>query len=186
MPDTAPVTDTDRLAERLAILSAVDDAMSDLPRLVAVLADAEDRDDALSRLRAAYGIGRVEARAVLDCPVSAFTRARRVQVRAEIETLRDGVAGRWDPPLEVQAVATSPTTLVLELDDGPRVIQGADADACLHALVQAVHELVAVPRRRRVRAVTGLPDGPASVLVDPTGNAQFAYPDDGQEPTVTR
>ena len=175
----------DRLADRLAILFAVDDAVSDLPRLVAVLADAEDRDDALSRLRAAYGIGRVEARAVLDCQVSAFTRARRARVRAEIEALRDGAAGRWDPPLEVRAVSSSPTALTLALDDGPREIRGADADACLHALVQTVHEQVAAPRRRRVRVVTGLPDGPTSVLVDPTGDARFSYPDD-QEPTVTR
>ena len=174
-----------RLADRLAILSAVDDAVSDLPRLIATLVDAEDRGDALSRLQAAYGIGRVEAWAVLDCQVSAFTRARRAGVRAEIAALRDGVAGRWDPPLDVRAVASSPTALTLALDDGPREIRGADAGACLHALVQAVHEDVAVPRRRRVRVVTELPDGPASVLVDPTGNAQFAYAD-GQEPTVTR
>ncbi|NEK85748.1 hypothetical protein GCU60_08230 [Blastococcus saxobsidens] len=167
-----------REQERLAILTAMAEAVADLPRLGAVLAGSDDEPAALQRLQQEYGFTTDQAQAVLDCRFATMTRHRRTRIAAEIEALRDAVAGRWDPPLELAATVHSARRITLLVDGVGHEVRGTSRNDALSRLGQLVHEEVAEPARRRVLVTaTGATDGPVRVLVDPTGGAGFEYGD---------
>ncbi|RBY90157.1 hypothetical protein DQ244_11845 [Blastococcus sp. TBT05-19] len=173
------------VAERLAVLTAVDTALADLPRLIAVLSDAEDDADALRRLGHAYDLTEVQAQAVLDGQFLLLSRRHRARRAAEIQALTEGLAGVWDPPLHVQAVVHSPTDVRVVLADEEHRVRGTDLEDSLDRLVQLVRERLAGPRRRRVVITTGLVDGPVRIELDPTGNVRFRHADEEPGPVVS-
>jgi hypothetical protein len=162
-------------AMHIAVLDALSRVLADLPSLVAILAGADDEDDAVGRLRQAYDLTPVQARAVLDAQLRLATRARRAAVDAELGDVRDALDTPWDPPLEVLATVHSPQLVEVVIAGVEHRIEGADLDDCLSRVVSVVWAELARPQRRRVTVRTGLTDGPTRVLVDPIGSAEFHY-----------
>jgi len=117
------MTGADRNADhahqtRLAVLSALADVSADLPRLVAVLAEAEDDADALRRLQAAYDFTPVQAQAVLDAQLRLLTRGRRASLAHDLQVLREALAAPWDPPFDVHVTGNSPRAVTVALAAG--------------------------------------------------------------------
>ena len=176
------MTGADRNADRahqtrLAVLSALADVSADLPRLVTVLADAEDDADALRRLQAAYDLAPVQAQAVLDAQLRLLTRGRRASLAHDLQVLREALTAPWDPPLDVHVSGDSPRTVTVALEDGEHRIRSMGRRDCLDRIVRLVREQVALPRLRRVMVTTSLRGGPARILIDPVGTAEFFYDD---------
>lgn len=155
----------------LAVLTSLVRVSADPRQLVAVLAEAEDDDEALRSLREAYDFTPVQARAVLDCPMRRISRAGRAQMDTELRDLRHALAVPWDPPLEVQATMNSPEIAELVIAGVQHRIRGENLDDCLFRVVSLVWEELAWPQRRRVAVTTGLPGGPERILIDPVGSA---------------
>jgi len=104
---------------RRAVLGALSRVLADLPALLAVLAEADDENDAVRRLEEAYDFTPVQAQAVLDVQFRLVTRARRAAVDAELRDVTVALAAPWDPPLDLQATVRSPQLVEL-------VIAGVD------------------------------------------------------------
>jgi hypothetical protein len=177
------MTDADGNADRahrtrLAVLSALSEVSADLPRLVAVLADAEDDADALRRLQAAYDLTPVQAQAVLDAQLRLLTRGRRASLMHDLEVIREALAAPWDPPLDVHVTGDSPRTVTVALEDGEHLIRSTGRRDCLDRIVRLVREQVALPRLRRVMVTTSLTGGPSRILIDPVDVAEFFHDDD--------
>jgi hypothetical protein len=166
---------------RRAVLGALSRVLADLPALLAVLADADDENDAVRRLEEAYDFTPVQAQAVLDVQLRLVTRARRAAVHAELRDVTDALAAPWDPPLDLQATVRSPQLVELVIAGVEHRVEGEDLDDCLGNVVSLVRESLARPERRRVAVTTGLLDGPTRILVDPVGSAQFLYDGDTSE-----
>jgi hypothetical protein len=176
------MTDADGNADRahrmrLAVLSALSEVSADLPRLVAVLADAEDDADALRRLLAAYDLTPVQAQAVLDAQLRLLTRGRRASLTHDLEVLREAPAAPWDPPLDVRVSGDSPRTVLVALEDGEHLIRSTGRRDCLDRIVRLVREQVALPPLRRVMVTTSLAGGPSRILIDPVDIAECFYDD---------
>jgi hypothetical protein len=161
------------IGERLAVLEALSRALADLPRLLSLLGECDDRAEAEHRLQEAYGFAELEARVVLDTQFGLLTRGGRAAVGAEIRELRYGLEAGWDPPLEVRAAVRSPREAELVLGNGTHRVEGEDVDDTLLQLVSVVRERLAGPERRRVAVTTDLADGPIRIVVDPVGGARF-------------
>jgi hypothetical protein len=88
---TQPPDDLHR-RQRLSILAAVEAALADPGRLITILTESEDDDDALRRVRTTFDLDDdVQAEAVLDLQVRRMTRANRVRIAEELRILR----GDW-------------------------------------------------------------------------------------------
>jgi hypothetical protein len=161
----------------LAVLSALSQVSTNPDRLVALLAAAEDDDDAVRLLREAYDFTPVQAQAVLDAQFRRLTRARRDAVDAELRDMGDALSAPWDPPLDVRATVRSPQEAEVVIAGVEYGVDGADLQDCLERVVSLVREKLARPQRRRVAVSTGLTAGPTRIMVDPVGSAEFLYDD---------
>ncbi len=74
--------------QRISILAAFEAALTDPVRLVGVLADAEDDEDAVRRVRDAFGLSAEQAGAVLDLQFRRLHRVGRTRVADELALLR--------------------------------------------------------------------------------------------------
>jgi DNA gyrase/topoisomerase IV subunit A len=82
-----PIDDSHR-RERTATLAAIETALADPARLIGVLLDAADDDDALARLMSAYGVNPEQAQALLDLQVRRVIPVHRARVAEELRVLR--------------------------------------------------------------------------------------------------
>jgi hypothetical protein len=168
------VTDAGRI-ERLALLTAIEAALTDPVRLVHALADAEDEADALAVLRHEYGIGEAAAGALLDLQVRRVTRAQRARVIDELRVLR----AEWGPALAVEARFGADGSAVLTLEGAVHGLREGDPWTAVERLARLLTDEVARPRLRPVAAtIRGLPDGPTTMRVTPAGDVALGYPDD--------
>jgi hypothetical protein len=164
---------------RLAVLEALSRVLSDPAGCLALVADADDEDDAARRLRNAYGFDAVQAQAVLDLQFRSATRSRRAAMEAELRTVQDAVSAPWDPPLQLPATVRYPRLIEVDIDGVLHRFDGADLADCLHGLIALVRQHLARPARRNVVVtITGSAAGPTGVLVDPVGSATFSYDDE--------
>ncbi len=74
--------------QRLSILAAYEAALAAPVRLVGLLADAADDEDAVRRVRDAFGLSAEQAGAVLDLQFRRLHRAGRTRVADELAVLR--------------------------------------------------------------------------------------------------
>lgn len=79
---------TGELEHRLSILAAMEGALADPVRLVGALAGAADDEDAVQRVRDAFGLSEEQATAVLDLQFRRLHRAGRARVTDELAMLR--------------------------------------------------------------------------------------------------
>jgi DNA gyrase/topoisomerase IV subunit A len=164
----------------LALLTAISQVSSDLPRAAALLADAADDAAALSRLREAYGLTAEQAEGVLDQQLWLLTGARRAELENRLQSLREALASTWDPPLTVEATIESPRRGSVMIEGEEHRVQGQRLGETVKRIVDVVREQVALPHRRRVSVDvdTGVAKAPARILIDPVSSARYLYQDD--------
>jgi hypothetical protein len=176
---TQPPDDLHR-RQRLSILAAVEAALADPGRLITILTESEDDDDALRRVRTTFDLDDdVQAEAVLDLQVRRMTRANRVRIAEELRILR----GDWGPSIEAHARFSGRRTAVLSIDGADHRIRATGAQDALDRIDALVVEHFAIPQLRPVVVtVSGLPGGPTRMTCTPARNAAFEYPDDPEQP----
>jgi hypothetical protein len=169
------VTAPDPRAEKLSILAAYEIALADPVRLLALLADAEDDDDAVRRVREAFHLLEAHARSVLDLQFGRLTRAGRARIAEELRILR----AEWGPELPVMVTFTSRRRAVVTVDDDERTVTAAGTPAVLDRITEHLVEEVAVPRLRPVVAeVTGHAGGLVRIRALPSRSTSYGYAGD--------
>jgi hypothetical protein len=165
----------DSRGQRMAILSAIDTALAEPVRLIGILLEAVDDDDAVRRLRDAFALDDVQAQAVLDLQVRRVVPGHRARIAEELRVLR----ADWGPPIEAEVRFAGRRSAVLSIDGTEHSFRAGGVNGVLERLGAFVLEEIAVPRVRPVTAtITGLPDGPVRMTYTPARNGQFEYPDD--------
>jgi hypothetical protein len=161
--------------EALPALAAIEKVLADPARLVAVLAEAEDDEQATRSIAAAYGISPAHAAAVLDQQFRLLVRSRRAVVTEELRILR----ADWEEPREVALRVTGRRSAVLLLDGSEHRFTAGGLQSLLDRVAHFLHEQVVVPRLQPVVVATGL-DGrdPVRLRVWPNGSIHFEYADD--------
>ncbi len=164
----------------LALLTAISQVSSDLPRAAALLADAADDAAAISRLRKAYGLAAEQAEEVFEQQLWLLTGARRAELEHQLQTLREALAATWDPPLTVAATIESPRRAAVMIEGDAHRVEGQKLGDTVERIVDVVREQVALPHRRRVSVDvdTGVAKAPTRILIDPVSSARYFYQDD--------
>ena len=164
----------------LALLTAISQVSSDLPRAAALLADAADDAAAISRLREAYGLTAEQAEGVLEQQLWLLTGARRAELENQLQTLREALAAPWDPPLTVAATIKSPRRAAVMIEGDEHRVEGRRLGDTVERIVDVVREQVALPHLRRVSVDvdTGVAKAPTRILIDPVSSARYSYQDD--------
>lgn len=171
------MTAPDRRADRLAVLAAYETALADPVRLVALLGDAEDDDDAVRRVQEAFFLPARHARAVLDLQFARLSRSSRGRLADELRILR----AEWGPELPATVAFASRRRAVVTVADEARTFTAGGTAAVLDRVTEHLLDEVAVPRLRPVVAeVTGLGGGPVRIRVLPSRSASYEYADDAQ------
>lgn len=89
---TAPTADV--LRAQLAIYSAIHAALSRWPEVSALMAEAQQPDDARQQLRALLGVSELEANAILETQLRRVTVLEREQMGRRIRDLEQDLAER--------------------------------------------------------------------------------------------
>ena len=165
--------------ERLPVLSAVAAAFADPVRLVGILTESADDDDAARRLRDAFGLDERQAEAVLDVQVRRMTAAGRARVAEELRVLR----ADWGPAVGAHVRFSGRRSAVLSIDGAEHSFRGGGVQGVLDRIREFVLHEIAVPRLRPVAVrITGLPEGPIRMTCTPARDARFQYPDEPVAP----
>ncbi|SDE41440.1 hypothetical protein SAMN05660485_00877 [Blastococcus fimeti] len=167
---------SDGREHRLSILAATEAALADPVRLVGVLADAVDDEDAVRRVRDAFGLSAEQATAVLDLQFRRLHRAGRTRVTDEVAVLR----AEWGPALPCTLRFTSRRSALLTVEEQERRFTAGGAQDVLDRVTEHLLHDVAVPRLRPVVVeVSGATGGPVRITVSPASSASYHYPEDG-------
>jgi hypothetical protein len=160
-------------AEKLAVLAALEAALADPVRLVGVLQEATDDEDAARRVAEAFGLAPDQAAAVLDQQLRLLTPGHRRTLADEVRVLR----AEWGAPIEGELRFSTRRAAVLIVDGTERRFTAGGAEGVLHQVVRHLVDEVARPALRPVVAgVTGLPGGPIRMTVTPGGDGDFEHP----------
>ncbi|MDT0274638.1 hypothetical protein [Blastococcus goldschmidtiae] len=156
-------------------LAAIDAALADPVRLVAVLVDAEDDEDAVRRVRDAFDLTDEQAGSVLDLQFRRLHRAGRARVAEELRVRRT----EWGPPLPGTLTFSGRRSAVLTVDGQERRFTAGGVESVLSRVSARLLDEVATPGLRPVVVeVSGLPGGPVRFTVTPPGTASFEYDDE--------
>jgi hypothetical protein len=178
-PDTGDRVLEDGRREQLSILTAIETVLADPVRLIGLLQDAADDEDALRRVRQEFDLDRVHAEAVIDVQFRRVNRADRARIAEELRLLR----AAWGSPSEASVRFTSRRSAVLSLDGAEHPFRAGGAQGVLDLVSEFVVAEVARPRLRPVVVtVTGLPGGPARMTLTPVGDGHYEYADDPVAP----
>ena len=170
---SSAVTDDDGRAARLAALSAIGSALEDPIRLLGIVADAYDDEDAVRKVAEAYDVDELPARALLDLQFGRLTRAARGRVTEALRILR----AEWGPPVEAQLMLSG-RRAVLSVDGTEHRFTAGGVHGLLDEVAGFLQSEIAVPRLRPVSVVvTGRSAGPVGMTVRPDGSASFGYED---------
>jgi hypothetical protein len=166
-------------SERLSILAAIESALADPVRLVGILVESADGDDAVRRLRNAFGLDDVQAQAVLDAQFRQVTAAPRARLAEELRVLR----ADWGPTVEAHIEFTGRRSAVLSVDGTEHTFRAGGVQSVLDRIAEFLLDEVAIPRLRPVAAtISGLPAGPIRMTYTPARNGRYEYPDEPVAP----
>ena len=180
--NAAPVSAAPDLRElRLSILAAIEAALADPVRLIGILQESADDDDALRRLTHSFGLDEVQARAVLDLQMRRVTTVNRVRVAEELRVLR----AEWGPAIDAHVRFSGRRSALLSIEGTEHTFRGVGVANVLDRIGTFLRDEVAVPRLRPVAAtISGLPDGPIRMTYSPAGSGSYEYPDEPDSPEV--
>jgi hypothetical protein len=161
--------------ERLSILTAIESALADPVRLLGILLDSEDDDDAIDRLMDAYGVDAVQAQAMLDLQFRRVIPANRARLADGLRVLR----AEWGPPVVAHIEFTGRRSAVLSIDSAEHSFRAGGVHGVLDKIRDFVLDEVAVPTLRPVvTSIAGLPDGPVRMTFTPSRDGRYEYPDE--------
>jgi hypothetical protein len=170
-----PPADDGHRGERFRILSAIESALADPVRLLGILLDSEDDDDAIDRLMDAYGVDAVQAQAMLDLQFRRVIPANRARLADELRVLR----AEWGPPVMAHIEFTGRRSAVLSIDGAEHSFRAGGVHGVLDKIRDFALDEVAVPTLRPVVAsVAGLPEGPVRMTITPSRDGRYEYPDE--------
>jgi hypothetical protein len=168
--------------ERLSTLTAIETALAEPVRLIGLLQDAADDEDAVRRVRQEFGLDRAHAEAMIDVQFRWLNRADRARVAEELRVLR----ADWGRPVEGSVRFAGRRSAVLSLNGAEHPFRAAGAQRVLDLVSEHVVTQVAQPRLRPVvLTVTGLPEGPTRLTLTPAGSGHYEYPHDPVVPKTT-
>jgi hypothetical protein len=175
VPAAAPTPSPRRADDhRLPVLAAYESVLADPVRLVQVLQDAVDDDDALDRVAEAFGLDREQATVVLDAQFRLLLPSRREALAEEVRVQRTP----WREPLQVAARLHGRRRATLVLDGTEHSFRAGGLPSLLDQLTDFLRAHVVRPDLRPVLLTTGLPDGPSRITLWPSGSAEYEYPED--------
>lgn len=160
--------------QALPQLAALETVLTDPVRLVRLLQDADDREDAVRMLGTAFGLTPEQSSIVLDNQLALLIGERRAALAEQLRILR----APWGPPLELTLRARSGHSAVLELDGTEHAFRARSRSDLLDRVTRFLTEEVAVPRLRPVLLSTDLPGGPVLARIWPSRMAEFEHADD--------
>ena len=164
--------------QALPQLAALETVLTDPLRLVRLLQDADDREDAVRMLGTSFGLPPEHSSIVLDNTFGVLVGSRRAALAEELRILR----APWGPPLELTLRARGGGSAVLGLDGTEHTFRNRSRDGLLDAVTRFVQEEVAVPRLRPVLLSTDLPGGPVLARIWPSRIASSSTPTTRTEP----
>jgi hypothetical protein len=174
LPVTLPA-DSSHRGERLRILAAMEAALADPVRLIGILQESVDDDDAARRLMDAFGLDDVQARAVLDLQMRRVTAADRARIAEELRVLR----ADWGPMIEAHVRFSGRRSAVLSIEGAEHSFRAGGPHGVLDRIGEFLLDEVAVPRMRPVAAtIDGLPEGPIRMTYTPARSGQYDYADE--------
>lgn len=159
--------------QALPQLAALETVLTDPVRLVRLLLDADDREDAVRKLGTSFGLPPEHSSIVLDNQFGLLVASRRAALAEELRILR----APWGPPLELTLRAGGGRSAVLGLDGTEHTFRARSRGGLLDAVTRFVQEEVAVPRLRPVLLSTDLPGGPVLARIWPSRITEFEYAD---------
>jgi hypothetical protein len=161
--------------ERLSILTAIESALADPVRLLGILLDSEDDDDAIARLIDAFGVDAAQARSVLDLQVRRMIPTQRARIAEELRVLRT----EWGPAIEAQVRFSGRRSAVLTIDGTEHRFRAGGVHGVLDKIRDFVLDEVAVPTLRPVvTSIAGLRAGTVRMTFTPSRDGRFEYPDE--------
>jgi hypothetical protein len=159
---------------QLSVLTAIEAALDDPVRLVQAVQDAEDDEDALTRVAESFGVDRLHAQTLLDLKFGGLSRLKRDAIREELRVLRTP----WGEPLELDLRYSGRRSAVLVLNGTEHQFRAAGPPSLQMKIHLFLHERVARPQLRPVVLTeTGLEDGPRTYTIRPDGSGSAEYPD---------
>jgi len=178
-PTAEPQPADDHRGERLRILTAMEAVLADPARLIHVLLDCADDEDAIGRLSQDFALDHLQAQAVLDLQVRRVTAAHRARIAEELRVLR----AEWGPPVQAQVRFTGRRSAVLSIDGAEHSFQAGSVNSVLDRIGTFVLDEVALPALRPVAAtITGLPDGPIRMTYNPSRDGRCEYANEPDAP----
>ena len=168
---TAP---EDGARQALPVLTALETALADPARLIALLQDAEDDEAAVRSISAAFGLTPDEASVVLDNQFRLLVRSRRAAVAEELRILR----APWNEPREITLQVTGRRSAVAVVDGVERRFTAGSVRSLLDQVADLLRDEVVVPGLQPVVVSRGL-DGrdPVRMRLWPSGTTTFEYGD---------
>jgi hypothetical protein len=164
----------DDARQALPVLAALETAVAEPARLVALLQDAEDDEAAVRSISAAFGLTPDQASAVLDQQFRLLVRSRRAAVAEELRILR----APWNEPREITLHVTGRRSAVAVVDGVEHRFTAGGVRSLLEHVADLLRDEVVVPGLQPVVVSTGL-DGrdPVRMRIWPSGTTTFEYGD---------
>lgn len=165
--------------ERLSVLAAMEAALADPVRLIGILVESADDEDAARRLMRAFDLDDVQAQAVMDVQVRRVTAENRALIGEELRVLR----ADWGATVEAHARFSGRRSAVVSIDGTERAFRAGGVQSVLERIEEFLLVHVALPRLRPVAVrITGLPDGPIRMTCTPARTWSYEYPDEQVAP----
>jgi hypothetical protein len=156
-------------------LAALDAVAADPVRLVRALREAEDRDDAVRAVSAAFALAPEQAALVLDNQFGMLVGNRRSALAEELDVLR----APWGEPLELELDVQGRRRAAVVVDGAARSFRATGLQGLLDAVATFLVEAVAAPQLRPVLVSTGLSgDWPRLLRIWPSRRIEYEYEDD--------
>jgi hypothetical protein len=164
--------------QALPWLSALHIVGADPVRLVQVLHDAEDRDDAVRAVGSAFALTPEQAAVVLDNQFGMLVASRRSALAEELDVLR----APWGEPLHLELDVHGRHSATVVVDGTAHSFRATRLQGLLDEVAQFLLQAVAQPTLRPVLVTTGLTgDWPRLVRIWPSRMIQYEYEDDAPE-----
>jgi hypothetical protein len=170
----APMPGEAAARQGLPWLTALETVAADPVRLVRVLQAADDRDDAVQAVAAAFELTSDQASVVLDNQFGMLVGSRRTALADELDVLR----APWRETLDLELRISGRRAAVV-VDGTEHRFRAGGLQGLLTEVAQFLQETVAEPQLRPLKVTTGLSgDWPRLLRIWPSRMIQYEYDHD--------
>jgi len=175
VPDAATLPGEAAARQALPWLTALSTVLADPERLVRLVRGAENRDDAVRAVGAAFALTAEQAGVVLDNQFGMLVESRRSALAEELRVLE----APWGGPLELTLDVHGRRSAAVTVDGATHSFRATGLQGLLDEVAQFLLETVAAPTLRPVLVSTGLSgDWPRVLRIWPSRVVEYEYEDD--------